>query len=119
MEVRNGTSIILGAIKKYGVQCFSIQDRIHDRILDDARKIGPQTVLTENWFSGKSETGWTISETFFEYIANGVHSWFIEHNAQWPIMLFADGHKSHMTLELGKICEENGIILYTVPACGW
>ena len=31
------------------------------------------------------------------------------------MLLFMDGHKSHMTLELSKFCEENGIILYALP----
>ncbi|KAI8127236.1 Tigger transposable element-derived protein 1 [Lucilia cuprina] len=71
--------------------------------------------LPKNWFLGKSETGWMISEAFFEYIANGVHSWLNEHKVQRLVLLFVDGHKSHMTLELSKFCEENGIILYAHP----
>ena len=45
MEVRNGTSTILGASKIYGVPRSTIQDRIHCRVSNDARKMGPQTVL--------------------------------------------------------------------------
>ncbi|KNC29499.1 hypothetical protein FF38_11567 [Lucilia cuprina] len=47
MEVRSGTSTIFGASKKYGVPS-TIQDRIHGRFSDDARKMGPQTVLSES-----------------------------------------------------------------------
>lgn len=71
--------------------------------------------LPEKWFLGKSETGWMVSETFFEYVANGVHSWLNENNVQRPILLFIDGHKSHMTMELSQFCQANGIILYALP----
>lgn len=73
------------------------------------------TSLPENWFLGKSETGWMVSETFFEYVANGVHNWLNENNVQRPILLFVDGHKSHMTMELSQFCQENEIILYALP----
>ncbi|XP_065363191.1 uncharacterized protein LOC135956584 [Calliphora vicina] len=69
--------------------------------------------LPENWFLGKSESGWMVSEV--EYIANGVHNWLNDHNVQRPILLFVDGHKSHMTLELSQFCEDNNIILYALP----
>lgn len=55
-----------------------------------------------------------VSETFFEYIANGVHVWLNENNIKRPILLFVDGHKSHMTMELSKFCQENDIILYAL-----
>lgn len=30
-------------------------------------------------------------------------------------MLFIDGHKSHLNMQTRKFCDENGIILYTLP----
>ncbi|KAI8116788.1 hypothetical protein CVS40_11209 [Lucilia cuprina] len=47
-EVRAGTSTILRASKKYGVPRSTIQDRIHGRIADNAKKIGSHTVLTDD-----------------------------------------------------------------------
>ena len=41
--------------------------------------------LPENWFSVKSEAGGKISNTFFKFIAYGVHSWLNEHNIQRSI----------------------------------
>lgn len=32
-----------------------------------------------------------------------------------PVILFIDGHKSHMTLPLIKFCRKNQIILYALP----
>lgn len=32
-----------------------------------------------------------------------------------PVVLFIDGHKSHLTWHLSKWCDENGIILYALP----
>ena len=56
-----------------------------------------------------------VSETFFEYIANGVHNWLNKNNIKRPVILFIDGHKSHMTMELIQFCNENRIILYALP----
>lgn len=71
--------------------------------------------LPETWFLGKSETGWMISDVFFEYIANCVHKWLEENQVPRPVLLFVDGHKSHMTMELSEFCENNKIILYALP----
>ncbi|XP_039278790.1 uncharacterized protein LOC120350267 [Nilaparvata lugens] len=62
-----------------------------------------------------SETGWMRSELFYEYVANGVDSWLRKENIKKPVLLFVDGHKSHLTLELSQFCSDNGIILYALP----
>lgn len=69
--------------------------------------------VPHDWFLGRSDTGWMVSETFYEYIANGFNKWLIENNVPKPVILFVDGHKSHLTLARSKFCDENQIILYT------
>lgn len=71
--------------------------------------------MPEEWFLGKSETGWMRSEVFYEYIVNGVDKWLKDNNTPRPVILFIDGHKSHLTWHLSKWCDENGIILYALP----
>lgn len=39
----------------------------------------------------------------------------MKNNIKKPIILFIDGHKSHMTYALSAFCEANGIIIYALP----
>lgn len=71
--------------------------------------------IPEKWYLGRSETGWMRSEVFYEYIVNGVNEWILMNNIPKPVILFIDGHKSHLTLHLSKWCDENDIILYALP----
>ena len=57
MEVTNGTSTILGISKIYGVLRSTIQDRIHGRVSNDARKLGTWTVV---WI--RRETSWEMRQ---------------------------------------------------------
>jgi len=66
------------------------------------------------WGIGKSETGWITGETFFEYITNIFLPFLIEANIQRPVIVFLDGHKSHLSLHLSKFCRENGLILISL-----
>lgn len=63
------------------------------------------------WGLGKSSSGWMTGEVFFEYVANIFHKWLIENNVPLPVILFIDGHTSHLTLHTSKFCKENGIVL--------
>ena len=70
--------------------------------------------VPENWPIGRSNTGWMISSTFYEYIANSFYPWCISNGVEFPIIYFLDGHKSHLTLELSDFCIEHNIILYSL-----
>ncbi|KAJ8926622.1 hypothetical protein NQ314_020986 [Rhamnusium bicolor] len=71
--------------------------------------------LPESWVLGKSESGWMKGDIFYEYIANDFNNWLTENSIKKPIIVFIDGHRSHMTLSLRKFCEKNEIILYALP----
>lgn len=71
--------------------------------------------MPDEWFLGKSESGWMQMEVFYEYIVNGVDNWLKQNEVPKPVILFVDGHKSHMSLELSQWCDENGIVLYALP----
>lgn len=64
-----------------------------------------------HWGLGKSETGWMTRETFFEFVTNVFYPWLVDNKFELPIILFIDGHVSHLTLHLSRFCEEKGIIL--------
>ncbi|XP_030751725.1 jerky protein homolog-like [Sitophilus oryzae] len=67
--------------------------------------------IPENWGIGKSESGWMTGETFFEFITNIFHPWLLGNNITLPIILFIDGHASHLNLHTSRFCADNGIIL--------
>lgn len=63
------------------------------------------------WGIGKSESGWMTGETFFEFITNIFDKWLTEKQIPRPVILFIDGHSSHLTLHTSKFCADNNIIL--------
>lgn len=67
--------------------------------------------IPENWGVGRSENGWMTGETFFEFIANIFNPWLIENQIEKPVLLFIDGHTSHLTLQTSKFCSDNDIVL--------
>ncbi|KAL5467063.1 hypothetical protein EMCRGX_G031235 [Ephydatia muelleri] len=64
-----------------------------------------------SWALGKSESGWMTTLTFLDYISLVFNPWLSENNVQRPVVVFADGHKSHLSLETVEFCASNGIIL--------
>lgn len=71
--------------------------------------------MPENWVLGRSEKGWMTSDVFFEYTSNDFNSWLIKENIPRPIILFVDGHKSHLNMATSQWCDENQVILYALP----
>uniref|UniRef100_A0A1B0DMQ7 DDE-1 domain-containing protein n=1 Tax=Phlebotomus papatasi TaxID=29031 RepID=A0A1B0DMQ7_PHLPP len=63
------------------------------------------------WALGKTDSGWMTSVSFYEYIANVFLPYLDEQQIEKPIIVFLDGHRSHLTLQLSKLCRDNGIIL--------
>lgn len=72
-------------------------------------------LLTElfpsTWAIGRTENGWMTAETFYEYIANIFHPWLVKEKIKLPVLLFVDGHTSHMSMHLSEFCQKNLIVL--------
>ena len=62
-----------------------------------------------------SDSGWMKAETFYEFIGNAFIPWLEKHVVTKPVILFVDGHKTHMSMQVTTLCEDNGIILYLLP----
>ena len=61
---------------------------------------------------GKSESGWIDSELFLAWL----RKIFLKYSVpQRPVVLFVDGHKTHMTLDVIDLCQENKVILFCLP----
>ncbi|XP_031778828.1 uncharacterized protein LOC100680064 [Nasonia vitripennis] len=67
-----------------------------------------------DWSIGRSESGWMVSSTFYEYMANVFYPWCVQQKVQFLVIYFLDGHKSHLSLELSDFCIKHEIILVSL-----
>ncbi|KAJ8884996.1 hypothetical protein PR048_011192 [Dryococelus australis] len=67
--------------------------------------------LPTQWGFGKSPNGWMTGEVLYEFMKNIFHPWLFKQNISLPVVLFVDGHSSHLILHTSKFCDEHGIIL--------
>ncbi|CAH1985428.1 unnamed protein product [Acanthoscelides obtectus] len=75
-------------------------------------------VIPDEWAIGLSENGWMKSEIFIDYIQNHLYPHLKQINTRFPIILFVDGHKSHLSLELSEVCTKLEIVLVALyPNC--
>ncbi|XP_030752340.1 uncharacterized protein LOC115879587 [Sitophilus oryzae] len=63
------------------------------------------------WGIGCSNSGWMKNEIFFEHIGNVYYKHLVAKNIKFPIILFVDGHTTHMTLQTSELCSKLKIIL--------
>lgn len=63
------------------------------------------------WGLGKTDSGWMTGEAFYEYFTNVFYPYLVSSKIKLPVIVFLDGHSSHLTMHLGKFCKENQIIL--------
>ena len=55
-----------------------------------------------HWSIGNSESGWMTTETFYEYVANVFYPWLLQRDIDFPVVIYLDGHSSHVTIPLVK-----------------
>lgn len=67
--------------------------------------------LPANWSVGISDNGWQTQQTFFDYIKDVFCKWLIDAKIKLPVILFIDGHKSHISLTLSDFCSAHQIEL--------
>ena len=60
----------------------------------------------------RSESGWIDSELFLAWMKKIFIKYAVP---QRPVLLLVDGHKSHITLNVIDLCQENNIILFCLP----
>ena len=60
----------------------------------------------------KSDSGWVDTELFLSWIEKV----FIRHcGVQRPVILFIDGHASHVNIRVIDLCRQNNIVLFCLP----
>ena len=58
------------------------------------------------WETAQSDRGWMTCEIFYEYIANILHPFLVSQGVIFSVVLFVDGHKSHLTYQLSVLCNK-------------
>lgn len=73
------------------------------------------TAANLGWSIGRTPNGWMTCESFFEYVANIFNRYLLEKNITKPVILFFDGHSSHISLQLSEFCQKEDIISISLP----
>lgn len=77
-------------------------DRIPEKIFRNA---------PEEWGIGKSPKGWMTAKCFYKYFCNVFIPYLKISNTKFPVVVFLDGHLSHLSLPFSRLCRENDIIV--------
>lgn len=64
----------------------------------------------DKWRLGHGRTGWMAADVVDDYIGNVFALHFGTYNVKSPLILFVDGHLTHLTYQLREICSQLGII---------
>lgn len=67
--------------------------------------------VPKEWGIGLTDNGWMDNKNFYEYIANIFKPYLTKQAIKLPIILFVDGHKTHLSIQTSQLCVESGIIL--------
>ena len=51
------------------------------------------------------------SATFYDYMLQVFEPWLVQSNIPRPVLVYADGHKSYLSLEVAEFCTSKGILL--------
>lgn len=68
-----------------------------------------------DWSYGKSPNGWMTSEVMYEYICNEFYPYLVKKVIQFPVIIFLDGHASHISLPLSEFYVKHEIIVVCLP----
>lgn len=64
-----------------------------------------------DWGIGMSDNGWMKADIFIKYVENILYPHIIGKGITFPVILFVDGHQTHLTYQLSQLCTKLGIIL--------
>lgn len=79
-------------------------------------RYNPLDGAPQDWFIGRSKNGWINSEVFYEWVCNHFVPQVKKNNVPLPVVLFVDGHQSHLSYETAEFCSQNQVILYCLPS---
>ena len=70
-----------------------------------------QDVNPEDYDVGVSANGWMSADNFFCWLANCFYP-SVVNKVTFPIIIFMDGHTSHINVAVSEFCREKEIILF-------
>ena len=93
-------------------QCFRSYDIFNNnvRLQKNVNNYNVLQNILKGWSIETSDRGWITAESFYEYITNVFYSW-LKTNIIFPVILFMDGHSSHLILPLSNFCRQHEIEL--------
>lgn len=65
--------------------------------------------IPKDWAVGNTKKRWMVADSFYKYIVNVFYKWSVDNHYSFPVVLYADNHSSHMTMNLVKFCKEKQI----------
>ena len=71
--------------------------------------------VPSNFFVAGTGSGLMEASTFNDFICKVFHPWLGQENIRRPVILFVDGHKTSITMQVNTFCQDKGIILYMLP----
>jgi len=72
------------------------------------------STIPENVDYTINASGWMDQDVFLDYLKNSFVPQMIALQRKAPYILFLDGHKSHISIEISETCEALGIILISL-----
>jgi hypothetical protein len=67
------------------------------------------------WVYEKSPSGWMRTDIFTKFITEKFYPYLVERGIEFPVVVFVDGHTSHLSMPLSQFCDEHEIILICLP----
>lgn len=77
-------------------------------------KLNIEGVQSEDFDLSTSQNGWMSADYFLGWLQNHFYP-SIRDKVEFPILIFLDGHSSHINLAISSFCRANKIILYCFP----
>ena len=74
-----------------------------------------EDVNPDDFDIGCTQNGWISSDCFFGWMANLFIPAIRNMGIKFPIIIYMDGHTSHINVAVSELCRENDIILYCFP----
>lgn len=118
--VPRGDKAVYNCSKNDGKECVtallggSASGKMTPPMIIHSYKRMPSAVLLNDsakWSVGISDSGWQTQKTFHDYIVNIFYKWLLDEKIQLPVILFIDGHRSHVSLTLSDFCAAHQIEL--------
>jgi hypothetical protein len=70
--------------------------------------------VPDNWGVGRRPSGWMTAELLDEYTGHVSAPQLEKHNVKFSVILFINGHHTHLTYQLNELCSDLSILLISV-----